>query len=157
MGVAMGRFELPGKIICWMTITALLIPNVIYSADQQGCEAHASTQAVLNQCATDQLNEVDKELNRVYQAILSQYEEDHEFLEKLRKAQRAWLKFRDAELEARFPAEQKQAHYGSVYPMCAAHYLVQLTQERIKQLRKWLEGVDEGDVCAGSVQIRLTH
>ena len=153
----MERFELPEKIICWMTIAALMIPGMVYGADQQACKAQSSSQTVLNQCATDQLSEVDGKLNRVYQAILSQYKEDRDFLEKLRKAQRAWLNFRDAELEARFPAEQKQAHYGSVYPMCAAQFLVQLTQERIKQLQKWLEGLEEGDVCAGSVQIRLAH
>lgn len=153
----MWLFELPGKVIYWMVVTVLLIPYVTYGADQQACDIHSSTQADLNQCAADRLNMVDDELNRVYQAILKQYKAEHGFLEKLRNAQRAWLAFRDAELEARFPAEDKQSYYGSTYSMCAAHFLVQRTQERIEQLREWLKGTEEGDVCAGSVQIRSAH
>ena len=76
------------------------------------------------------------------------------FPDKLRNAQRAWLTFRDAELEAKFPFEDKQYHYGSVYPMCANLFLARRTQERIKHLREWLDGTEEGDTCAGSVQYK---
>jgi uncharacterized protein YecT (DUF1311 family) len=111
----------------------------------------------LNQCASSHLQAADDELNRVYQAILRQYKDDREFLEKLRNAQRVWVTFRDAELEAKFPLGDKQYHYGSVYPMCANHFLAQRTWERVKHLRKWLDGTKEGDVCAGSVQSKPTH
>jgi uncharacterized protein YecT (DUF1311 family) len=114
----------------------------------------ATTQLERNQCAATHLKAVDDELNRVYQAILSRYKDDGEFLEKLRNAQRAWLAFLNAELEAKFPFEDKQSHYGSVYPMCANHFQAQRMQERIKHLREWLDGTEEGDVCAGSVQYK---
>jgi hypothetical protein len=53
-----------------------------------------------------------------------------------------------------FPAKDKQANYGSVYPMCAANLLSELTEARIKQLRVWLVGSEEGDVCSGSVRLK---
>jgi uncharacterized protein YecT (DUF1311 family) len=67
-------------------------------------------------------------------------------------AQRAWLTFRDAELEAKYPCGDKQSHYGSVCPMRANLFLAQRTQERIQHLREWLDGTEEGDVCAGPMQ-----
>jgi uncharacterized protein YecT (DUF1311 family) len=39
---------------------------------------------------------------------------------KLKQAQRAWIAFRDAHLEARFPKADKQAEYGSAYAHAAA-------------------------------------
>jgi hypothetical protein len=48
--------------------------------------------------------------------------------------------------------EREEGYYGSVHPMCVAMYLTQLTEERIKILRIWLDGIEEGDVCCGSVK-----
>jgi uncharacterized protein YecT (DUF1311 family) len=150
----MWMFDLSGKLACFIVASVLLTPIVMSGADQTECMETATTQLERNQCATSHLQAAEDELNRVYQAILSKYKDDREFLEKLRNAQRAWLTFRDAELEARFPFEDKQSHYGSGYPMCANLFLAQRTQERIKHLREWLEGTEEGDVCAGSVQYK---
>lgn len=52
----------------------------------------------------------------------------------------------------KFLAENKQPKYGSVYPMCAALFLKELTEERTEKLRVWLNGIEEGDVCSGSVK-----
>lgn len=153
----MWQFKLAERLGCWVLVAALLLPSGVSAVDQSECKTYPPPQMDLNQCAADRLNEVDDELNRVYHAIISKYKEDYEFLEKLRNAQHAWSIFRDAELEARFPAESKQSQYGSVYLMCAAYFLAQRTQERIRQLQEWLDGTEEGDVCAGSVQIKQEH
>ena len=150
----MSMFNLSGKLTCVIGVLVLLSPLMASGADQQECMQSATTQQERNRCASAQLKAVDDELNRVYQAILSRYKDDGEFLEKLRNAQRAWLTFLNAELEAKFPFEDKQSHYGSVYPMCANHFRAQRMQERIKHLREWLDGTEEGDVCAGSVQYK---
>jgi uncharacterized protein YecT (DUF1311 family) len=150
----MWMFDLPGKLACFTVALALLTPLAVSGADEKDCLETATTQLERNQCATSYLKAVDDELNRVYQAVLSKYKDDQEFLDKLRNAQRAWLTFRDAELEAKFPFGDKQSHYGSVYPMCANRFLAQRTQERIQHLREWLDGTEEGDVCAGSVQYK---
>lgn len=147
-------FDLLRKVACFIVALGFLTPIVVSGADQKECLEAATTQLALNQCATSNLKAADDELNRVYQAILRKYKDDREFLEKLHNAQRAWLAFRDAELEAKFPSEDKQYHYGSAYPMCANRFLAQRTEERIKHLREWLDGTEEGDVCAGSVQYK---
>lgn len=142
------------KIAGSMLVVTFMLPFSVEGADPTSCNGEVSVQVDLNQCAADRLQQADDELNRIYQAILKQYSEDRVFLEKFRKAQRAWLLFRDAELEAKFPENDKQSYYGSVYPMCAARFLAQRTQERIKQLQEWLEGAEEGDLCAGSLRIQ---
>lgn len=97
----------------------------------------------------------DRVLNETYQKILKKYSDQPIFVERLREAQRAWLKFRDAQLGMRFPVAAKQNpkdEYGSVYPDCYAEYKAELTQQRTKQLSLWLTGIEEGDVCSGSVK-----
>ena len=51
----------------------------------------------------------------------------------------------------KFPHENKKLQYGSVYPMCASNLKTSLTLLRIIYLKQWLEGVAEGNVCAGSL------
>ncbi|MGR8980829.1 MAG: lysozyme inhibitor LprI family protein [Gammaproteobacteria bacterium] len=150
----MQMFSFPRKGWGLLVFLGLMSFAVVCGAGQIECTETAATQQEHNQCAASRLKSVDDELNRIYQEVLSKYKADREFLEKLRKAQRAWVAFRDDELEARFPMENKQSHYGSVYPMCANLFLVRRTEERIKQLKEWLDGVEEGDVCAGSVHYK---
>jgi len=53
----------------------------------------------------------------------------------------------------KFP-DREPGFYGSVLPMCEAMYLAELTQDRIKALNVWIEGVEEGNVCAGTVKVK---
>jgi uncharacterized protein YecT (DUF1311 family) len=129
-----------------------LIPIAISGADQKDGLETATTQRELNHCASSHLQAADDALNRVYQAILSKYKDDRAFLEKLRTAQRAWLTFRDAELQAKFPLGDKQLHYWQVYSMFINIFMAYRTWERVKHLQAWLDGTQEGEVCAGSVQ-----
>lgn len=114
----------------------------------------AQTQTDMAQKAGAEFAKADKELNTVYNKILKEYKGDREFIEKMKAAQRAWIKFRDAHIEAVFPAKDKQSEYGSVYGMCYSMMMQEITEARIKQLRLWLKGTEEGDVCAGSVKIK---
>ncbi|MBX3689985.1 lysozyme inhibitor LprI family protein [Dokdonella sp.] len=115
------------------------------------CMDRAQTQADMADCASKGGNAAaDRELNEVYRKVLVAHAKDAVFVAKLKTAQRAWIAFRDAELEARFPAKDKQAEYGSSYSMCADGALESMTRQRIKDLRAWLEPVAEGEVCAGS-------
>lgn len=111
--------------------------------------ANAQTQADLNDDACEAYREADKKLNAIYQQLLEQHKEDANFTTKLRKAQRAWLAFRDAEMEAIYPADNKREEYGSIYPMCSCLEQAALVNHRIEQLSSWLTA-KEGDVCRGS-------
>jgi uncharacterized protein YecT (DUF1311 family) len=115
------------------------------------CMDNAQSQADMTGCAAQSLSSADKELNQVYQQVLGKYAKDTVFVAKLKTTQKAWLAFRDAELAARFPDNDK-SHYGSIYPMCADNELEAMTRKRTEELRAWLKGTQEGDVCAGSYQ-----
>lgn len=115
--------------------------------------AFAQTQLEMNAESAKKSERIDKELNIVYQQILKKYSEDKLFLKKLKASQNIWIKFRDAEIEARFPEENKRVEYGSTYPICLNDYFNELTQGRIKQLKVWLNGVPDGEEsCSGSVK-----
>ena len=86
--------------------------------------------------------------------ILQEYRNDQAFIEKFKLAETAWENFRDAHINSIFPAEDKQLNYGTVFPLCYYIELVKLTKERIKQLSPWINGIAEGDVCAGSRKIK---
>ncbi len=102
----------------------------------------------------ERLETADAELNRVYQEIRRAYAREDRFLEALKKAQRAWITFRDDHLAARFPAENPAMAYGTIFHTCACLELAKLTEERTRHLQRWLDGVAEGDGCAGSIRIR---
>jgi uncharacterized protein YecT (DUF1311 family) len=94
----------------------------------------------------------DVELNRIYQQILKDYQSDTAFIAKLKISQRIWIRFRDAELNMKFP-DSNPGYYGSIYPECKALYLEELTRVRTKTLMVWLKGIEEGELCRGSVKM----
>jgi len=113
------------------------------------------TQGAMNADAAKNFQGMDEKLEEIYQQILSAYKDDMQFIEKLKKSQELWINLRDAQVAMMFPkAEEDFRYYGSVYPMCRASYLAQLTEERIKTLQLWSDGIEEGDVCAGSVKLK---
>lgn len=110
------------------------------------------TQAEMNEQAHAIYLKADKELNAVYQQILKEYADDKDFIESLKSSQRLWVTFRDAEMKMKYPHPRE--YYGSVFPMCWNNYMAELTQERTKKLRIWLAGIEEGDVCGGSLKLK---
>ncbi len=114
----------------------------------------AQTQTESNQDACAGLKQADALLNKNYNRVLSEYRKNALLLRKLKVAQRAWLVYRDAQIEALYPATKKRAEYGSVYPMCRCSALAALTTQRADELKKWIDGAEEGDVCSGSIKIK---
>lgn len=112
---------------------------------------HAQSQLDMNVDAGKDYAKADAELNKVYKQIVREYQGQKPFLLKLQAAERAWIVFRDAELEAIFPAANKTDAYGSVYPMCRFQWLTQITKQRTSELKRWIRGSEEGDVCCGSI------
>lgn len=116
----------------------------------------SQTQSEMNLEASEAYEESDVELNQVYQRLLKVYESDSAFISALTSAQRLWISYREAQTEMLYPAENNQLEYGSVYPMCHAMTLKKLTDQRTEELRIWLIGEEEGDVCQGSVKTLQT-
>lgn len=136
--------------------TALLFSIVSANAADsiENCLEKANTQLEINLCDSDELSLADKELNQIYQAVLKKHESNKKFIEKLKNSQRAWLKWRDAEMEAIFPEKDQPGYYGSSFAGCWVNQLALLTRERSRQLKIWLEGIEEGDICSGSYPIK---
>lgn len=111
------------------------------------------TQKEMNGAVSGNLTKADKELNDVYNKILAQYKSDATFIKNLKKSQRQWIKFRDTEMKVKYP-KREAGHYGSMQPLCYTNYMAELTKKRTKELRTWLDGVEEGESCAGSVKIK---
>lgn len=127
-----------------ITITVLIILFIGINT------CFAQTQTEMNNTAYLNYKKADEQLNSVYSQILKKYKDDKVFIVKLQKAELAWIKFRDAEIEAIYPEEDKLRNYGTVYPMCVNKILTKMTQQRLKELKLWLTGIQEGEVCAGS-------
>ena len=129
------------------TIFLLLIGNLL------SFNSFGQSQAAMNQQADVAYQKADQELNRVYQQIFKEYRTQTAFLQSLKTAQKLWLQFRDAEMKARYPAANSLVEYGSFFPVCYSNGLEELTKARTKQLRLWLTGIPEGDMCNGSVKV----
>jgi hypothetical protein len=90
--------------------------------------------------------------NQVYQTLLQDYKSDTGFIKNMKEAQRQWIKFRDAQVKMKYPLYPNANQ--SVLPMCKYYYLEELTSNRVKELMKWVDGIDEGDVCSGSIKLK---
>lgn len=80
----------------------LVLLLIIFSTNH----CSAQTQQEMNEQAIEMYHKSDKELNKVYQAVLREYKEDTAFIRRFREAQRVWLLFRDAEMLARYPERE---------------------------------------------------
>ena len=111
----------------------------------------AQTQAELTEASRKKLRVAELELKTVFEQIKREYKDDKEFVGALNDAQVTWEKFRVTEMKMMFP-DREPSYYGSAHQMCLNEYSMELIQERIAKLKLWLTGVEEGDVCAGSVK-----
>jgi uncharacterized protein YecT (DUF1311 family) len=110
------------------------------------CDKTARTQADLNQCASRDDASADEELKRTYQELLKRVASDPIATKKIEASEQAWIAFREAQLAAVYPAEDKR-EYGSVFPMCVNLLRADLTRERTKMLKEMMRKPVEGDVC----------
>lgn len=97
----------------------------------------ARTQQDLNLCASRAFQQADAELNKLYQQLLKDAGAAERA--KLRAAQLAWLKFRDAHCEY----EAFGNTGGSIYPMVYGFCRAEVTGERARQFRDTLKEVGE--------------
>lgn len=105
---------------------------------KRGCEDSALTQAELNSCASDRAKRANDDLEKAYARLLAAASDDRRAQSKYRAMEGAWLRFRDAYLEAAFPSPDKQLSYGSVYPMEYDNLVEEITRQQIGRLLKLL-------------------
>ena len=109
------------------------------SPQYRACNEKAKVQAEMNDCAGQEAARVDARLNEIYKQLLSKAASDPNEVAKIKAAERAWIAYRDAYIEAMFPATDKQAEYGSMYPMDVALLSAKLTQQHIADVQELLK------------------
>lgn len=95
-------------------------------------------QPELNECAATAYLKSDADLNKLYAGTLRGL--DRNDAERLRAAQREWVKFRDAECLYRAGGEEAEGIGASMGPMIDSMCREKLTKQRIEQLRQDAEG-----------------
>ena len=144
-------------LACGNAVAANPVAPALTPADQQyadlGCGRPGLDDQTQARCAQLDLDGAKKEMQQVYQQVLQRYADDAAFIAKLKAAQVAWSAYFDAEMAALYPDPRGVAAYGSTFPSCHAEAAAYLIARRTQELRRWLEGAQEGDVCAGSIHI----
>jgi len=109
------------------------------SKEYLACNQKAKAQPELNECARQEADRVDAKLNSLYKQLLAKAASDPNDTAKIKGAERAWVAYRDAYIEAMYPAADKQAEYGSEYLMDVALLTAKLTQQHIADLQELLK------------------
>jgi uncharacterized protein YecT (DUF1311 family) len=106
------------------------------SEPYRNCQKKAKTQSDMNACANQEAARVDASLNDVYHRLLTKVSGQKEAAAKIKAAENAWISYRDAYMEAMYPANDKKSEYGSIYPMEANLLRAKLTQRQIIALKE---------------------
>jgi uncharacterized protein YecT (DUF1311 family) len=116
-----------------MTLLSRLASLVVIVSALAASPASAHPQHDMNAEAALEFAKADQELNEVYVKVLGVLDEASQ--EKLKKSQRAWVAYRDA--EAGFSADA-EARGGSMWPAVHESTRARLTKERVRSLRELL-------------------
>ena len=115
----MTRWTVAGTIL--LICAATTAPGLAQTSAQfQACSKHAKTQLALNTCAGAELALRNKQMQSAYAQVLTRATGQPATLAKIKVMQSDWLAYAAAYLDALYPAANKQAEYGSIYPMEAA-------------------------------------
>ena len=104
-------------------------------AQRPNCN-NPQTQSQMNICASIAYQNADRKLNQVYRQLLPKLSAARK--QKLIAAQQAWIKFRDSSCEF----ERSAFEGGSIAPMIYGFCLADVTEQRTKDLQRYLEDSD---------------
>ncbi len=122
----------------------IFAPTSLPRAEEKLDCANAMTQTDMNQCARSDFEEADKELNVIWGAARERARKLDEQQDDKTKgaeaallaAQRGWIAYRDGNCEL----GGWEVHGGSMEPLLVWNCKADLTQQRTKQLKKFVEG-----------------
>jgi len=119
-------------IVALSLLTVGLVPSPAGAQAEPDCTAPQNT-VEMHYCADQAYQAADADLNHVWRSMRGHLSKDEKAL--LLKAQRAWLKFRDANCD--FAASPYLG--GSIHPVILLTCLETMTRERTEELRAMLE------------------
>jgi uncharacterized protein YecT (DUF1311 family) len=94
---------------------------------------NATTTVEMKECASADLQKADKALNATYKKLMAKLDEIAK--EKLKKAQKAWIVYRDANAE--FSADEMRSGTGE--GLLYMSTVTQMTEQREKELAQYLK------------------
>jgi uncharacterized protein YecT (DUF1311 family) len=126
------------SVVLFVALSSL--PYFSQTSEQfRACGEKAKTQAEMNVCANQEAARVDAELNDIYRKLLSEAARQPEAVAKIKAAERAWIAYRDAYIDAMYPAKDKLSEYGSIYPMEVDLLRAKLSQQHVQALKEVLK------------------
>jgi uncharacterized protein YecT (DUF1311 family) len=114
-------------------VPLLLCATGVVAEEKIDCK-HTTVQPDLNECAFDDFQKADAILKKVYAGAMQRLERGD--ADRLRDAQREWVKFRDAECLYRAGGPESLGIGASMGPMVEYDCEEELTKQRIEQLHK---------------------
>jgi len=120
-----------------LTTMFLLVSSISYATESTIECKEDGTQQEMNVCAYDDFKKADKELNSVYNELRKVKKEDKLFFKNLKKAQKAWIVFRDLDLKAQFTCKSGNMAecFGSMYNLSFHSAKMELTKQRVITLK----------------------
>ena len=140
----MDKFLLTLLSIASLLAVAMATPSIaspasgttnLQLAQNPNCN-NPQTQSEMNICASIAYQNADRKLNQVYRQLLPKLSAARK--QKLITAQQAWIKFRDSSCEF----ERSAYEGGSIAPMIYGFCLANVTEQRTKDLQRYLEDSD---------------
>ncbi|BCU13308.1 lysozyme inhibitor LprI family protein [Microcystis aeruginosa] len=140
----MGKFLLTVLSIASLFAVGMATPSIaspasgttnLQLAQNPNCN-NPQTQSQMNICASIAYQNADRKLNQVYRQLLPKLSAARK--QKLIAAQQAWIKFRDSSCEF----ERSAYEGGSLAPMIYGNCLANVTEQRTKDLQRYLEDSD---------------
>jgi uncharacterized protein YecT (DUF1311 family) len=98
----------------------------------------------LSACWSREVERAGAEMDRTYAALLEKL--PPRGAASLEKAQKLWLRFRDAHVATMYGVDDPFATYGPDYPICLSISRYVLTRDRTKELRRLLDP-DREAIC----------
>ena len=115
-------------------------PNEARASDQlDACMDKANNQHAMHVCASEEAGRREVERQSLLQRVLKAVDGDALAIRKVNASEKAWLAHRAAFIEAMYPATDKQAEYGSRYPMDVNLLHANLTISHLADLEALLE------------------
>jgi uncharacterized protein YecT (DUF1311 family) len=134
-----------GSILLWMWMLFFAIPGVAQQKTDP-CGDETTGQIQMDRCARQQFEHADRQLNETYTRVIQKFSVTPSTIKRIHAAQRAWIRFRDAEIEALFPSANRELH-GTVYPMCRWLELLRLTRARTVELSSMIAVKNDDSAC----------
>lgn len=106
-------------------------------------------QYAMNVCASEEYKDESKLMNDIYKSLLATHKGCTVFVNNLKKSQKIWIKFRDAEVDMKLSYSDMPGNYGTMNSMLRSYELMSLTQERTKRLRQYItDGIQDEEISS---------